>query len=89
MHPMAVFTLTLLFGGLTVVGVASGPIGRSIAARILGRHATEDSAEELGNLRQEMAALRDQVSEQAERLDFAERVLAQAREKGLPPPPKG
>jgi hypothetical protein len=89
MHPMAVFTLTILFGGLTVVGVAAGPVGRAIAARILGKHAGEDAAEEIGELRQELAALGQQVSEQAERLDFAERVLAQAREKGALPPPKG
>ena len=34
-------------------------------------------------LREEVASLRQEVAELAERQDFAERLLAQAREKGL------
>ena len=88
MHPMGVFTVSLLFGGLTLVGIAAGPIGRAIADRLRGGHLSRDAERELADVQEEVAKLREQVSEQAERLDFAERLLAQAREKGLLSPPK-
>ena len=88
MHPMGVFTVSLLFGGLTIVGIAAGPIGRAIADKLRGRTWSREAEQEIGEMREEMTKLREQVSEQAERLDFAERLLAQAREKGLLSPPK-
>jgi hypothetical protein len=39
-------------------------------------------------MREELTGLRQQVSELAERQDFTERLLAQARERGLLNPPK-
>ena len=45
-------------------------------------------AAEVEALRDEVAGLRRQVDEQAERQDFTERVLAQARERGALPPPR-
>ena len=43
---------------------------------------------EVESLREEMTGMRHQLDEQAERQDFAERLLAQARERGLLPGPK-
>ncbi len=72
--------------GIVVLGVAFSPIGRAVADRIIhGRTPralppAEDPR--VDDLLTEMDALRDQVDATQERLDFAERLLAQAREKG-------
>ena len=69
--------------------VVLGPIGRAFADR-LRRKGVEPAldAAELDALHQELAGLRQQVGELAERQDFAERMLAQARERGLLNAPK-
>ena len=63
--------------GITVFGL--GPLGRAVAARIRGRHATDDSLE----------GLRTGITELQDRLDFSERVLTELRQKliagGKPP----
>jgi hypothetical protein len=75
-----ILAIVLLFGGGAAVAISFSPIGRAIAARIRGP--AELPAEELDELREQLAALHGQVAELAERQDFAERLLAQAREKG-------
>ena len=69
--------------------VAIGPIGRALADRLRGRNKeSELKSGEVEALRDELYAVRQQVAELAERQDFTERLLAQAREKGLLPAPK-
>jgi len=82
-----------LAGALGVVAllaiIVSGPIGRAFAERLRGGprgQALEPG--ELDAMREELTGLRQQVSELAERQDFTERLLAQARERGLLNPPK-
>jgi hypothetical protein len=84
---IAIVSVTLLFGGGTLFLLAVSPIGKALAARILGRRTLGpeggDMKEELGQLRAELEELREvrtEISELAERLDFAERLLAQQRE---------
>ncbi len=76
---------------IAVVGgvVALGPIGRAFADRLRhkGIEPGLDPAE-LDALRDELAGLRQQLGELAERQDFTERLLAQARERGLLGAPK-
>jgi hypothetical protein len=69
--------------------IVAGPIGRAFAERLRGRSREPalDSAE-VEALRDELTAVRQQVAELAERQDFTERLLAQAREKGLLQAPK-
>jgi hypothetical protein len=69
--------------------VVAGPIGRAFAERLRGknREPALDSGE-VEALRDELHGLRQQVAELAERQDFTERLLAQAREKGLLQAPK-
>ena len=72
--------------------VLFGPVGRAIAdgiRHILGSRRRPDTAE-VAATREEVAALQRRVAEIEERQDFAERLLAQARERGLlsAPPPK-
>ncbi len=74
-----------LFGGGTLVLLGFSPIGRALADRIRGRAvATDDLRAELTEQRDtvdgELEALRGQVAELAERLDFAERLLTKQRD---------
>ncbi len=78
-------------GFFAVLGfIVAGPIGRAFAERLRGKTAelSGDAAEQLEALRDEMVSVRQQVAELAERQDFTERLLAQARERGLLSPPK-
>ena len=79
----------------TIVLVAYSPIFRAIGNRILhgkvpppGSPLVVDD-ERVDHLSGEVAALRRQLDETHERLDFTERMLAQTREKGALGAPKG
>ena len=82
----------VVFGTGMVAILAFSPIGRAIANAI-GRKGGGAPAPELtaavDDLADRVQALQQQVGELAERQDFAERLLAQAREKGLLQAPKG
>jgi hypothetical protein len=82
-----VFAITLVFGGGAVVLLSFSPIGKVLAERLRSRHAgpSHESLEEIDALKDEVGMLRQQLGELAERQDFSERLLAQAREKGLLP----
>ena len=89
MGPTDVFAFIVLMATLGTVGVAFSPLGRALAERIRGR--PRDPALDTGEveaLRDELAMIHRQVDELAERQDFTERLLAQAREKGLLQAPK-
>ena len=74
-----------------VIGVRAllrGPVGVALAERI--RHGrrpqgelTGESAEQVAQLEEQVHSLRTEVSDLAERLDFAERVLAKRAEPRL------
>ncbi len=89
----------VLMATLGVVGVAFSPIGRALAERLRGKQ--RDAAlvsgefevlrEEVAQLRVEVEGVQDRlrnVDEIENRLDFAERMLAQVKERGLLSPPK-
>lgn len=75
-----IVAIVMVFGTGIIGLVAFSPIGRAIAARIRGP--VELPAEEIDELREVVAHLQGQVAELAERQDFSERLLAQARDKG-------
>ena len=76
-----ILAIILIFGGGAFVGVSFSPIGQAIADRVRGGKRAREH-EEVAALRGAVASLQEQVSELAERQDFSERVLAQARERG-------
>ena len=85
--------VVFLFGGGTLFLLAISPVGKALAARILGRKAAsvddEESAEEIKELRREVEDLRhvgEQMSELGERVDFLERLVAKQREAERLPP---
>ncbi len=78
-----ILAILLIFGGGTAVMISFSPIGRAIAERLRRRPGEgAQPSEELDEMRDRLATLQQQVSELAERQDFAERLLAQARERG-------
>ena len=82
--PIVVFLVLGLVGGVY------SPIGRAIARRISGEvpQVPGVSTGEMDVLSGDVAELRRELDEVQNRLDFAERLLAQAKEKGLLNPPK-
>jgi ubiquinone biosynthesis protein UbiJ len=73
-----VMTLGIIFG---LVQLTRGPVGQALARRIQGRAAETDGEVrlELAELRDQVDALRGTLEETQERLDFTERLLSQAR----------
>jgi hypothetical protein len=87
--PNDAIAFVVLMATIGTVLTAFSPLGRALADRLRGRvqDRSLDSGE-LDALRDELAGLRQQVSELAERQDFAERLLSQAKERGLLNAPK-
>jgi Tfp pilus assembly protein PilO len=82
-----ILAILLIFGGGTAVALGFSPVGRAVADRIRGKHAApaaEELRAELAEQRdahaEELGQVRQEIAELAERLDFAERMLAQQRE---------
>jgi Na+/glutamate symporter len=70
--------------GAAAVGVLFGPIGSALARRLVGRSEPGDAHAEIEEMRarvtDEVDDLRNRLAEVEERLDFAERLLAQGRQ---------
>ncbi|OGU22554.1 MAG: hypothetical protein A3K13_09885 [Gemmatimonadetes bacterium RIFCSPLOWO2_12_FULL_68_9] len=79
--PALVISLITLTLGATFI--LRGPLGKALADRMAGRAARDDA--DVAQLRAEVDDLRDLVGELQERLDFAERLLAQQRERSALP----
>ncbi len=73
---------------LSIAGtiVLRGPLGRALAERIagrsLGRSTDTDAAEVSRQVRSELDEVKARLADIEERQDFAERVLAQERDRG-------
>ncbi len=80
----SVIAIVFLFGGGTLFLLSISPIGRAFADRIRARGQGGDVRSELVEhkeaLEQELEVVRREVAELAERVDFAERLLAKQRE---------
>ena len=80
----SVIAIVFLFGGGTLFLLSISPIGRAFADRIRARGQGGDVRSELVEhkeaLEHELEAVRREVAELAERVDFAERLLAKQRE---------
>ncbi len=87
-----VLAITFIFGGGTLFLLAISPIGKALAERIRGKAADAGElraalADHKEAVEQELEAVRREVGELAERLDFAERLLAQKRDAARLAPP--
>jgi len=86
-------TIQMALAAVAFVVIAYSPIAKAIGNRILhGKLPPPGSAHDddgrMDLLSGEVAALRQAMYDQQERLDFAERLLAQARERGALNAPK-
>src|SRR3989449_6261759 len=79
-----ILTVILIFGGGACIAMAFSPIGRAVADRIRGKSASAgggdlrtELAEQKDALDQELEAVRREVAELAERMDFAERLRSE------------
>jgi hypothetical protein len=85
--------LLAIITGVVILGVAFSPLGKALAHRIMygkpprGVPVADDPR--VDDLSSEVAALREQLDTALDRLDFNERLLAQAREKGQLGPGNG
>jgi hypothetical protein len=68
-----ILAITFIFGGGTLFLLSISPVGKAIAERIRGAGAQPIQDPELLN---EVETLRHELAELAERVDFAERLLA-------------
>jgi hypothetical protein len=71
-----VLAITLIFGGGTLFLLSWSPVGKALAERIRSKGAVATRDHEL---LAEVDALRQEVSELHERMDFTERLLANQR----------
>jgi hypothetical protein len=71
--------IILIFGGGTLFLLSVSPVGRAFAERIRSHGAKSAPDPEL---LAEVDALRQEVSELHERVDFAERLLGQRQDQG-------
>jgi hypothetical protein len=69
-----ILAIIFIFGGGTAILLSFSPVGRALAARLRGEVTAPPSDPEL---RAEVDLLRQDVAELQERVDFAERMLAQ------------
>lgn len=74
-----ILAILLIFGGGTLILLAFSPIGRAIAERIRSAGQPAAAVEDVV-ARDELEQLRHELAELHERLDFAERMLAQRPE---------
>ena len=73
-----ILAITFIFGGGTLFLLSISPVGKAIAERIRAHGAVPMQDPELLN---EVDALRRDVSELQERVDFAERLLSQQQDR--------
>ncbi len=73
-----------IFGGGTLVLFSITPVGKALAARILGKKGVATGVED--ETVEEVKELRREVDEMGERVDFLERMVAKQREAERLPP---
>jgi hypothetical protein len=78
--------ISIFFLAMAAIFVLRGPFGRALADRLAGKSGVDDR--EVRELRGDVEELRHQLTEMQERLDFAERLLAQQREAERVAPPR-
>jgi hypothetical protein len=77
---------SVMFISLASIFVLRGPLGRALADRLAGRHREQLGAGEA--VHAEVEGLKQRLAEVEERLDFAERLLAQQRDADRIAPPR-
>ena len=83
MDPEGILAITFIFGGGSLFLLAISPVGKAFADRI--RHGTQAAPQEPDpGVLAELEQLRSDLTDLQERVDFAERLLAQKQSAKLP-----
>ena len=86
--PLIFGVMGLIVGGVVLYRFLQSDLAAALAARIRSRGKSSELVEgdtgHAAELEQRMVVMQGQIAEMAERLDFAERLLAQKRERSLP-----
>jgi len=84
---MALLIPIVSVGGFFMWMISLSPVGKAYAEKLRGQGAgmTGEAAEQV---LQAVEDLRQEVTELAERVDFTERMLAKAKERGALEPPR-
>jgi hypothetical protein len=72
-----ILAITLIFGGGTLFLLSISPVGKALADRLRGTHEPVQDPDLLA----EVDALRQEVAELHERVDFAERILMKSQDR--------
>jgi hypothetical protein len=72
-----ILAITLIFGGGTLFLLSISPVGKALAERLRGRAEPMQDPELLSDV----DALRQEVAELHERVDFAERILLKSHDR--------
>ncbi|HEY9015551.1 MAG TPA: hypothetical protein VIM84_10875 [Gemmatimonadales bacterium] len=72
------FAITFIFGGGTLFLLSISPVGKALADRLRGHGPAHDP-----ELQAEVEALRQEVAELQERVDFTERMLSSHERREL------
>lgn len=81
--PEGILAITFIFGGGTLFLLALSPVGKALADRI--RHGRSHGTVEADpGVLAELEQLRSDVTDLQERVDFAERLLAEKKAAQLP-----
>lgn len=84
MNPEGILAITFIFGGGSLFLLALSPVGKALADRIRhGAHPAGSGEPDPGVLA-ELEQLRSDMTDLQERVDFAERLLAQKQSAKLP-----
>lgn len=78
MNMEGILAITLIFGGGTLFLLSISPVGKALADRLRGRGPEPAQDPEL---LAEVDALRQEVADLHERVDFAERILLESHER--------
>jgi len=92
--PNQLIPLIGMIGGMFIAGIVlwsffKSDLASALAERIRGRRKSSEPVEgvdagHVAELEERVGDMQGQIAEMAERLDFAERLLAQKRERSLP-----
>lgn len=84
MDPEGILAITFIFGGGSLFLLAISPVGKALADRIRHGIRSGPPAESDPQVLAELDQLRSDLTELQERVDFAERMLAQKPAAKLP-----
>ena len=84
-HALAILIPVIALGFTGLITFTFTPLGRALARRLGGQAANPEMEERVSQLESDLEAVRHELAESHERIDFTERALAQVRDRQLPP----